>query len=64
MIELTTFFNANRFVHIRNTIFANSTTGGNCAGAHVQLHGTYNLDDGGTCGFKGVGCAGHGGKYS
>jgi outer membrane protein assembly factor BamB len=42
-------------VTVTNTIVANSTSGGNCAGA-VITDGGHNIDDGTTCGFTGTGC--------
>jgi hypothetical protein len=41
-------------VTVTNTIVANSTSGGNCAGGVTD--GGYNIDDGTTCGFTGTGC--------
>jgi hypothetical protein len=41
-------------VTVTNTIIANSTLGGNCAGAVTD--GGHNIDDGTTCGFTGTGC--------
>ncbi|HEX7408843.1 MAG TPA: choice-of-anchor Q domain-containing protein [Candidatus Binatia bacterium] len=39
---------------VTNTIVANSTSGGNCAGSVTD--GGDNIDDGTTCGFTGTGC--------
>ena len=39
---------------VTNTIVANSTSGGNCAGPVTD--GGHNLDDDTTCGFMGTGC--------
>jgi hypothetical protein len=39
---------------VTNTIVANSTSGGNCAGSVTD--GGHNIDDGTTCGFTGTGC--------
>ncbi|HVO27887.1 MAG TPA: choice-of-anchor Q domain-containing protein, partial [Candidatus Margulisiibacteriota bacterium] len=44
---------------LRNTIVANSSSGGNCAGPIKD--GGYNIDDGRTCGFWGAGCTIRGG---
>ena len=41
-------------VTVTNTILANSTSGGNCAGSVTD--GGHNIDDGTTCGFTGTGC--------
>jgi len=43
---------------VTNTIVANSTSGGNCAGSVIGriLDGGNNIDDGMTCGFTGTGC--------
>ena len=46
-------------VTVRNTILANSTTGGNCSvaarGGRI-VDGGHNIDDGGTCEFAGTNC--------
>jgi hypothetical protein len=47
-------FNDSGTVTITNTIVANSTSGGNCAGRVTD--GGHNVDDGATCGFTGTGC--------
>jgi len=50
-------FNGNDFngnegkTTLRNTIVANSTSGGNCGGEVPITDGGYNIDDGSTCGF-------------
>jgi hypothetical protein len=46
-------------VVLRNTIVANSSSGGNCVGPIKD--GGYNIDDGTTCGFRGAGCTFRGG---